>query len=134
MFACSEPRSSIPARSEKFQPLPARISPAHYPLAPFLHSQSIPSFNCFILNGFRTLCATALKQPFSFQSLPHYSYRHGGCTPYLHSPAAHCARARELRSFAHKLRTNLFVCHTCAKTGGRGLVTCVSSHSATPPP
>src|SRR5258708_25370629 len=31
MFACSEPRSSIPARSEKFQPLPARISPAHYP-------------------------------------------------------------------------------------------------------
>ncbi len=33
------------------------------------------------------------------------------------------AHERELRSFTHKLRTNLFVCHTCAKTGGRGVVT-----------
>src|ERR1700687_2469678 len=63
------------------QPRPS--PPTLYPFLPSSHSGPFFSMSCTLFS------ATAVSQPFAYQSLPHSFHRNGGCTPLSRAPRSH---------------------------------------------
>src|ERR1700682_5912403 len=63
------------------QPRPS--PPTLYPFLPSSHSGPFFSMSCTLFS------ATAVSQPFAYQSFPHSFHRNGGCTPLSRAPRSH---------------------------------------------
>ena len=91
--------------------------------APFAFRLSTPLFPLPPLSpllpySYALFSATAVSQPFAYQSLPHSFHRDGGCTPSSSIPLSHYAP----KSFPHNLLSNPHPLNPCAtilyKNGG----------------
>jgi hypothetical protein len=143
MFACIEPRSTIPtcpvpvgARSENASPHPSSPLPKQSPssplppLAPLLPLSPSLHLTPLLPIGFALFSSTALTQPFSFQSLPHSFHRNGDVpplslpsstvsSPICFIPHSHAAHKRKKCALScpepeRRVRTNSLVCRTLA--------------------
>jgi len=101
-----------------------RISPAQGPLTPSLPlSRSLHSTPLLPITS-ALFCATALSQPFFFQSLAHSFCRHGGCTPFSTLPRStvispSTAKSFGFTSFAHPYLLRPIDSHRYKNDGGR---------------
>jgi hypothetical protein len=110
-----------------------RISPAQGPLNPSLPlSRSLHS-TPFLPITSALFCATALSQPFFFQSLAHSFHRHGECTPFstlrrstVHSPST--AKSFGITSFAHPYLLSPIDSHRYKNHGGRERIACTKDY------
>jgi hypothetical protein len=92
VFAYPKPRSA----THQSQP----SLPAPSPFLPSLHSSLFFSEDCALFS------ATAVSQPFAYQSFPHSFHRDGGCTPsrYISDLATHRSHSRSFFSCTYKLQ------------------------------
>jgi hypothetical protein len=90
------------------------------------HANSFKSFNPFTFKGFPTLLRNRRPTTLFFSIDSALFLSPWGCTPLFTSHSCAKNALRERKNCA-LLRTNSFVCHTCAFHGGRGEGSCTAN-------